>query len=152
MKAVIQRAECASVTINNKIYNEINQGLVVLLGVIDGDTKKEAEVLAKKIAEMRIFKDENDKMNLSANDLNLEVLVISNFTLGADCSHGRRPYFVKAAKPDIANELYEYFVEQMKKQPLKKVCTGEFGADMKLSILNNGPVTIILDTDELKIQ
>lgn len=152
MKAVIQRAEFASVTIDNKIYNEINQGLVVLLGVIDGDTTKEAEVLAKKIAEMRIFKDENDKMNLSANDLNLEVLVISNFTLGADCSHGRRPYFVKAAKPDIANELYEYFVEQIKKQSLKKVCTGEFGADMKLSILNDGPVTIILDTDELKVK
>ncbi len=125
-------------------------GLVVLLGVIEGDTQKEAEILAKKIAEMRIFKDENDKMNLSANDLNLDILVISNFTLGADCSHGRRPYFVKAARPEVANGLYKYFVEQMKKQPVKKVCTGEFGADMKLSILNDGPVTIILDTDDLK--
>lgn len=150
MKAVIQRAESASVTIDNKIYGEIGNGLVVLLGVIEGDTQKEAEILAKKIAEMRIFKDENDKMNLSANDLNLDILVISNFTLGADCSHGRRPYFVKAARPEVANGLYKYFVEQMKKQPVKKVCTGEFGADMKLSILNDGPVTIILDTDDLK--
>lgn len=150
MKAVIQRAESASVTINNERYSEINKGLVVLLGIIEGDTEKQAEILAKKIAEMRIFEDENEKMNLSANDLNLDILVVSNFTLGADCSHGRRPYFVKAARPEVANGLYEYFVEQIKKQPVKKVCTGEFGADMKLAILNDGPVTIILDTDELK--
>lgn len=149
MRAVVQRVESANVIISDKINGEIGVGLVILLGVITGDTEKEADILAKKIAELRIFKDENDKMNLSANDLNCDVLVISNFTLGADCSHGRRPYFVNAAQPDTANTLYEYFMNQIKKQNVKKVASGVFGADMKLSLVNDGPVTIVLDTDEL---
>lgn len=146
MKAVIQRADCASVLIENEKLNKISKGLVILLGVMLEDDETDAEILAKKIAELRIFCDENDKMNLSANDLNLEILVVSNFTLGADCSHGRRPYFSNAKAPNEAKRLYDYFVSCIKKQPVKQVLTGEFGASMKLDITNNGPVTIILDT------
>lgn len=152
MRAVIQRVSSARVIVDDICKGEIQEGLVILLGIINGDTEKHAEILAKKVAELRIFKDEQDKMNLSANDLTLEAMVISNFTLGADCSHGRRPYFVNAARPEIAEPLYEYFVKEMRKQPLKQVCTGEFGGDMKLSLCNDGPVTILLDTDELSVK
>lgn len=149
MRAILQRVKKASVEIDGKVYGEIAEGLVVLLGVMQGDEEKQAEILAKKTAEIRIFKDDNDKMNLSANDLNLQVLVISNFTLGADCSQGRRPYFVKAARPEQANGLYEHYIKEISKHNINKVATGSFGADMKLSLINDGPVTIILDTDEL---
>jgi D-tyrosyl-tRNA(Tyr) deacylase len=121
----------------------------VLLGVQQGDSQKEADFLAKKIANLRVFCDENDKMNLSLLDIKGEALVISNFTLCADCSHGRRPSFINAEKPDNANLLYSYFCQQLKSQGVASVETGEFGADMKVSLLNNGPVTIILDTQEI---
>lgn len=149
MKAVIQRVEKASVEIAGKINGEIKNGVAVLLGVMEGDSKAHADFLAKKLVELRIFTDENDKMNLSVLDVNGEILVVSQFTLGADCSHGRRPSFIAAAKPDLANELYEYFVKQVETLLKKTVPTGVFGADMKLSLVNDGPVTIIFDTAEM---
>ncbi len=153
MRAVLQRVNKASVTIDGQIYSEIEKGLVVLLGIIEGDTKEQAIFLAKKIAELRIFTDENDKMNLSASDLNADIMVVSNFTLGADCKKGRRPYFVHAAHPQVANELYEYFVGLVKQdKSINKVSTGKFGEHMELAMVNNGPVTIILDTDEIQPQ
>lgn len=150
MKAVIQRVTNASVTVENEIVGEINNGFLVLLGVKIGDTKEEAEILAKKIYGLRIFSDSNDKMNLSLADINGEILVVSQFTLLADCSQGRRPYFKYAEKPDRANELYEYFCEVMRTLGVKKVEKGIFGADMKVSLTNDGPVTILLDNEELK--
>lgn len=149
MRAVIQRVSRASVEIEGKINGEIGNGLAVLLGVMEGDTKNHAQFLAKKLVELRIFTDENDKMNLSVKDVNGEVLVISQFTLGADCSHGRRPSFINAAKPAVATEIYDYFVEQVKLLQNNNVQTGIFGADMKFSLLNDGPVTIIFDTNEM---
>ncbi len=149
MRAVIQRVTEASVEIDGKINGEIGNGLAVLLGVMEGDTKSHAAYLAKKLVELRVFTDDNDKMNLSVKDVNGEVLVISQFTLGADCSHGRRPSFINAAKPAIANEIYEHFVEQVNLLQDNKVQTGIFGADMKFSLLNDGPVTIIFDTNEM---
>ena len=117
---------------------------MILLGVEQGDTKADADKLVKKIPVLRIFEDENGKMNLSCLDISGEILVVSQFTLCADCSHGRRPSFTASAPPDIANELYMYFVDELRKAGVKKVDTGEFGADMKVSLLNDGPVTIIL--------
>lgn len=150
MKAVIQRVSRASVTIDGEIVGSVNQGFLILLGVEQGDTKAEAEKLIKKIPVLRIFEDENGKMNLSCLDISGEMLVVSQFTLCADCSHGRRPSFIGSAPPDIANELYEYFVDQLKNSGVKKVETGRFGADMKVDLLNDGPVTIILDSKDLK--
>lgn len=150
MKAVIQRVAEASVSIGGEIRSEIKKGFLVLLGVGKGDGEAEADVLASKIAKMRIFCDENDKMNLSLNQVDGELLVISNFTLLANCVHGNRPDYFGAESPDRANELYEYFVEKIKNESGVRTVTGEFGADMKVSILNDGPVTIVLDTDELK--
>ena len=150
MKAVIQRVINSSVSIDGKIVSAIEKGYMILLGVEQGDTKEEADKLVKKIPLLRIFEDENGKMNLSCLDVDGEILVVSQFTLSADCSHGRRPSFIKAAPPDEANELYEYFVESLRKSGVKKVLTGEFGADMKVSLINDGPVTIILESKELK--
>lgn len=150
MKAVLQRVAYADVKIDGNTVGEVKKGLMILLGVEENDTKAEADKLVKKIPFLRIFEDENEKMNLSCLDINGEILVVSQFTLCADCSHGRRPNFLKSAKPDIANELYEYFVDEIKKTGVSKVATGEFGADMKVSLLNDGPVTIILDSKELK--
>ncbi len=150
MKAVLQRVANANVKVDNKIIGEINGGLMILLGVWENDTKEDADKLIKKIPYLRIFEDENEKMNLSCLDVNGEILVVSQFTLCADCSHGRRPSFIQSAPPKVANELYEYFVEELKKSGVSKVETGEFGADMKVSLLNDGPVTIILDSKELK--
>lgn len=150
MKAVIQRVSRASVTIDGEIVGSVNQGFMILLGVEQGDTKAEADKLIKKIPVLRIFEDENGKMNLSCLDISGEMLVVSQFTLCADCSHGRRPSFIGSAPPDIANELYEYFVDQLKNSGVKKVETGRFGADMKVDLLNDGPVTIILDSKDLK--
>lgn len=149
MRAVLQRVDTASVIINGQIYSKIDNGLLVLLGVIDGDILSNSETLAKKVAELRIFKDENKKMNLSANDLFLDVLVVSNFTLAADCSQGRRPYFAAAAGHEIGIPLYEAFISALKRQHIKTVETGLWGADMKISMINDGPVTILLDTDTL---
>lgn len=149
MKAVIQRVKYASVKIDEEIYGACSQGFLILLGVQNGDTKDDADKLLKKIPVLRIFEDENGKMNLSLLDINGEALVVSQFTLLADCSHGRRPSFTNSAPPDEANSLYEYFVQGMKKAGVSKVETGEFGADMKVELLNDGPVTILLDSKEL---
>lgn len=149
MKAVIQRVKYATVKVDNKIIGECKQGFMILLGVIDGDTKEDADKLIKKIPVLRIFEDENGKMNKSLLDIDGEILVVSQFTLAADCSHGRRPSFTASAPPDIANELYEYLVGKLKTAGVKSVQTGEFGADMAVELLNDGPVTIILDSKEL---
>lgn len=149
MRVVLQRVSFANVEINKEIKGKCDKGFLVLLGVKQGDTEKEADFLASKVANLRVFSDENDKMNLSLLDIGGETLVISNFTLYADCSHGRRPSFINAEKPQKANELYEYFCSKLKKQGVNSVEKGEFGADMKVSLLNDGPVTIILDTEEI---
>lgn len=149
MKAVIQRVKYATVKVDNKIIGECKQGFMILLGAIDGDTKEDADKLIKKIPVLRIFEDENGKMNKSLLDIDGEILVVSQFTLAADCSHGRRPSFTASAPPDIANELYEYLVGELKTVGVKSVQTGEFGADMAVELLNDGPVTIILDSKEL---
>lgn len=149
MKAVIQRVKYATVKVDNKIIGECKQGFMILFGVIDGDTENDADKLIKKIPVLRIFEDENGKMNKSLLDIDGEILVVSQFTLAADCSHGRRPSFTASAPPDIANELYEYFVGELKTAGVKSVQTGEFGADMAVELLNDGPVTIVLDSKEL---
>lgn len=150
MKTVIQRVSYSSVVIDGKEVGKTDKGLMLLLGVEQGDTKADADKLIKKIPVLRIFEDENGKMNLSCLDISGEILVVSQFTLCADCSHGRRPSFTASAPPDIANELYMYFVDELRKAGVEKVDTGEFGADMKVSLLNDGPVTIILESRELK--
>ena len=149
MRAVLQRVKDASVTIDGEVKGKCSNGFLILLGVKAGDSEKEADFLAKKIANLRVFTDENDNMNLSLLDINGETLVISNFTLYADCSHGRRPNFLNAEKPDKANALYEYFCDKLHTEGISVVEKGEFGADMKVSLLNDGPVTIILDTEEI---
>ncbi len=149
MKAVIQRVSKSNVDIDEKTVGEISKGFMILLGVVEGDTKSDADKLLKKVPFLRIFEDENDKMNLSCLDVDGEMLVISQFTLAADCSHGRRPSFIGAAAPSEAIPLYEYFIQGLKDAGIRKVETGEFGADMQVSLINDGPVTIILDSKEL---
>ncbi len=149
MKAVLQRVSEARVVINGECAGQIEKGLVILLGVAKGDTSKQADRLADKIAGLRIFGDEADKMNLSLLDIKGGALVVSNFTLCADSRKGRRPSFDPAASPTEANELYEYFVAKLKALGVQRVETGRFGADMKLTLTNDGPVTIWLDTDLL---
>lgn len=144
MKAVLQRVKNASVTVDGKITGQIGEGFLVLLGVGPEDTEKNADELVQKICKLRIFTDENDKMNLSIKDIDGQILVVSQFTLYADCQRGNRPSFVKAASPDKAEELYEYFKQQCKKE-VKNVQSGIFGAHMEVKLLNNGPVTIILE-------
>lgn len=146
MKAVVQRVTASYVSVDGEIVGKIDKGLNVLLGVEEDDTEKDAEVLASKIAKMRIFEDENEKMNLSVLDVDGSVLVISQFTLCADIKKGNRPSFILAAKPDKATALYEYFSSQLKENGVKKVENGVFGADMAVEISNDGPVTIIMDT------
>lgn len=148
MIAVIQRVLSASVTIDNCLHSKIDNGLLVLLGVKQGDTERDAELLAKKIGNLRIFSDENDKMNLSVQDLKGEVLVVSNFTLLANYKKGNRPDYMNGAKPDEANRLYEYFCSCISQSVPTK--TGVFGADMKLGLVNDGPVTIVMDSEVLK--
>ncbi len=150
MKAVIQRVKYSNVVIDGRETGSINKGLMILLGVEQNDTELDADKLVKKIPVLRIFEDEAGKMNLSCLDIDGEILVISQFTLCADCSHGRRPSFTKSASPNEAKALYDYFVSALKNSSVKKVSTGEFGADMKVSLLNDGPVTIILESKELK--
>ena len=144
MKAVVQRVSNANVKVNEEIEGKIENGFVVLLGVQNGDTKENADYLVKKITALRVFSDENDKMNLSLKDVNGSLLVVSQFTLCADCVKGNRPSFSGAADPKVANELYEYFVSECRKLDFK-VETGIFGANMKLNLTNDGPVTIILE-------
>lgn len=148
MKAVIQRAKNASVTVDGNEIGSIDNGFVVLLGVTHEDTDEDIEYLVNKIINLRVFEDDNGKMNLSLLDTNGQILSISQFTLYADTRKGRRPSFVHAAKPDQANELYEQFNEALRKENIH-VETGEFGAMMDVSLINAGPVTIIIDSKEI---
>ena len=148
MRAVLIRVSRASITINGEKGGSMDKGFVVLVGVKPEDTVQEAAYLAKKCAEMRIFEDENGKMNKSLSDVGGSMMVVSNFTLYADCSHGRRPDFFHAAKPDIAIPVYEHFVSEVKARGIPLI-TGEFGADMAIDHVNDGPVTLILDTDQM---
>ena len=150
MKAVLQRVLSASVECEGKTVSEIGRGFMVLLGVTKNDTQEDADTLASKVAGLRIFEDENEKMNLSLEDVGGKVIVVSNFTLCADCKHGRRPSFINAQRPVQANELYEYFIKRLKFYGVPEVGTGVFGGDMQVHIQNDGPVTLILDTDEWK--
>lgn len=150
MKAVIQRVSSAAVAVEGETVGQIAEGFLVLLGVYDGDDERDADKLARKIPQLRIFKDENEKMNRSLLDIGGEMLVISQFTLCADCTHGRRPSFIASAPPERANTLYEHFVAGVKSAGVGNVQTGRFGADMKVSLLNDGPVTILLDSKELR--
>ena len=145
MRAVVQRVTNADVKIDGRVNGKIDDGLLVLLGVGNGDTEEDMKYIADKIIKLRIFSDENDKMNLSLEDVGGSMLVISQFTLYGDCSHGRRPYFGNAMEPVSANEMYEKFVAYIKEQGINTE-TGEFGADMKVSLTNDGPVTIILES------
>ena len=149
MKAVIQRVSHASVAVDGKIVGSCGEGFMILLGVAEGDTELDAELLCKKIVNLRIFTDENDKMNRSLKDIDGEMLVISQFTLMANYRHGNRPDFMESAKPDEANRLYEYFKSLAAKE-IRRVESGIFGAHMDVSLLNNGPVTIVMDSEVLK--
>ena len=144
MKAVIQRVANASVTVDGNIVGQIKKGYLVLLGVSQDDTKADADRIVKKLVNLRIFPDENDKINLSLQDVNGALLVVSQFTLCADCRHGNRPSFTLAAKPEQANELYEYFMEKCR-ETIPIVEHGTFGAHMDVALTNDGPFTIILE-------
>ena len=146
MKAVIQRVSHASVTIENNCVAQIQKGLLVLVGIEDADTQEDINWLTAKIGNLRIFEDANEVMNLSLKDIAGEIIVVSQFTLQASTKKGNRPSYIKAAKPDVAIPLYEAFVTQMEVELGKKVQTGQFGTDMKVALLNDGPVTIIIDT------
>lgn len=146
LKTVIQRVSQASVTIDSKIVADIKSGLLVLVGIEDADTQEDTNWLCQKIANLRIFGDENDVMNLSVKDIDGEVIVVSQFTLQASTKKGNRPSYIKAAKPEIAIPIYENFVQQLETELGKKIQTGIFGADMKILLLNDGPVTIIIDS------
>ncbi|MFK2819532.1 D-aminoacyl-tRNA deacylase [Flavobacteriaceae sp. LMIT009] len=148
MKAVIQRVSRSSVTIEGEKVAEINSGLMVLLGIINEDTQEDIIWLSRKIANLRIFGDENGVMNKSILDTDGDAIVVSQFTLHASTKKGNRPSYIKAAKPDVAIPIYESFVKQFEQDLGKKVQTGEFGADMKVELLNDGPVTIIIDTKQ----
>jgi len=143
MKAVIQRVKNAKVEVDNKVTGEIGLGYLILLGVAPDDNKEKIDAMIEKISNLRIFRDNEDKMNLSIKDVDGDILVVSQFTLYADCKKGNRPSFVNAAKPDLANELYEYFIEKCKEK-VKNVQSGIFGADMQVSLVNSGLVTILL--------
>lgn len=149
MRAVIQRVANASVEVEGKVSSSIGQGFLVLLGVETTDNHKDALALARKISGLRVFTDDNDKMNLSLSDIDGEILVVSNFTLCADCRKGRRPNFERAARGEVANSLYELFCSALLDCGVKNVGKGIFGADMKVSLLNDGPVTLIIDSSEL---
>lgn len=144
MKVVIQRVKSASVKVEGKIVGEIEKGFLVLLGIKVGDTKQEADYLIKKVCNLRVFSDENDKMNLGLKDVNGKLLIVSQFTLYGDCSDGNRPSFIEAARPEEAIPLYEYFCEKCTQNGIE-VQRGIFGADMKVELLNDGPVTIVIE-------
>jgi D-tyrosyl-tRNA(Tyr) deacylase len=146
MKIVLQRVSSASVTIENKVVAEIQKGLLILVGIEDADTQEDIDWLVGKIVNLRIFGDENQVMNLSVKDIDGDIIVVSQFTLHASTKKGNRPSYIKASKPEVAIPLYEKFVQQLEKQLGKKVQTGIFGADMKVGLLNDGPVTIIIDS------
>lgn len=148
MKFVIQRTTQASVSVEGEVLGKIQKGFVVLIGVSNEDTKETADKMVRKMCGLRIFEDENGKTNLSLADVGGALLLISQFTLYADCKKGNRPSFIKAGAPDMANEMYEYIIEQCKKY-VPIVERGKFGADMKIQLLNDGPFTIVLDSAEL---
>ena len=147
MRVLIQRVARASVKVDDKITGEIGQGFLVFIGISNDDTKEIADKMMKKMLGLRIFSDENDKINLSLSDVKGELLLVSQFTLYADCKKGFRPSFVNAGKPDIANELYEYIISECSKH--FRTEKGVFGADMKVELLNDGPFTVMLDSDTL---
>ena len=146
MKAVLQRVSRASVSVDGIITGECGRGLMILLGVAEGDTERDAEMLAAKILKLRIFSDDNGKMNLSVTDIDGELLIISQFTLLANYAHGNRPDYLASAKPDEAKRLYEYFIAQLDGK-VKHLGCGIFGADMQVSLTNDGPVTIVMDSN-----
>ena len=146
MKAVLQRVSSASVTISEKIVAQIDSGLLVLVGIEDADTQEDIYWICQKIVNLRIFADENNVMNLSVKDIQGDIIVVSQFTLHANTKKGNRPSYIKASKPEIAIPLYENFVQQLELELGKKIQTGKFGADMKVGLVNDGPVTIIIDS------
>ena len=148
MKMVVQRVKEASCVIDNEVKSSINQGYMVLLGVSDDDNKEIADKMVKKLINLRIFEDDNGKTNLSIDKIKGEIMIISQFTLYANCKKGNRPSFIEAGSPDMANELYEYVIDKIKSEGIK-AASGEFGADMKISLINDGPFTICLDSNEL---
>jgi D-aminoacyl-tRNA deacylase len=148
MRAVIQRVSKAGVTIDNKIYSQIGNGLLVLLGIEDADTAEDIEWLSGKIVSLRIFNDDNGVMNVSVKDSSGDILVVSQFTLHASTKKGNRPSYIKASKPDFAVPMYERFLQQLTSDLGKKIYTGVFAADMKVELLNDGPVTIVMDTKD----
>ena len=148
MRFVIQRVTEASVTIDGEISGKIGKGYLVLIGVADTDTKEIADKMIRKMIGLRIFEDEQGKTNLSLADVDGGLLLVSQFTLYANCKRGNRPSFIEAGKPDMANEIYEYIIEKCR-ESVDEVQTGEFGADMKVQLLNDGPFTILLDSDQL---
>ena len=150
MKAVIQRVTSASVVVEGETLGAIDRGFLILLGVHENDTEAEADLLAKKVANLRVFEDDEEKMNLSMLDCGYSALVISQFTLLANTKKGNRPSFIAAARPEVAIPLYERFMDQLKANGVTDVQHGEFGADMAVSLINDGPVTIVLDTDTWK--
>ena len=149
MRVVIQRCSRAEVRIDGEVVGQIGRGFMLLVGITDGDTEREADLLAKKTAQMRVFEDAEGKMNLSLHDIGGAVLSISQFTLYADCRKGNRPSFIRAARPETAEPLYDYFNHVLREQYGLQVETGRFGADMKVDFINDGPVTILLDSAEL---
>lgn len=146
MRVVIQRVSEASVTIDSQIVASIQKGLLVLVGIEDADTQEDIDWLTAKIAKIRIFGDENDVMNLSVQDVDGDIIVVSQFTLHAGTKKGNRPSYIKASKPEIAIPMYENFVRKLEQEIGKKVQTGQFGADMKVALVNDGPVTILIDS------
>ena len=146
MKFIVQRVNKSQVKVEEKIVGKIDKGFMVLIGITHNDTKEIADFLVRKLINLRVFEDENGKMNLSLKDVQGSLLLISQFTIYADCTNGNRPSFTNAAKPEFANELYEYIIEECKKQ-IPNVQTGIFGADMQVSLVNDGPVTIILEKE-----
>ena len=150
MRAVVQRVDRASVTVEGSITGQIDKGLLVLLGVAEGDTEKDLAYIVDKVCGLRIFEDEAGKMNLSVQDVGGSILAVSQFTLCGDCRKGKRPSYIRAAKPPLSVDAYELFLAEMQKQGLKEVQHGEFGADMQVELVNDGPTTIMIDTDEWK--
>ena len=146
MKFIVQRVNKSQVEVEEKVVGKIDKGFMVLIGITHNDTKEIADFLVRKLINLRVFEDEKGKMNLSLKDVQGSLLLISQFTLYADCTSGNRPSFTNAAKPEFANELYEYIIEECKKQ-IPNVQTGIFGADMQVSLVNDGPVTIILEKE-----
>lgn len=149
MRVVLQRCSRAEVRIDGETVGKIGKGFLLLVGITDGDTTAQADILAKKVAQMRVFEDAEGKMNLALNDVDGAILSISQFTLYADCKKGNRPSFIRAARPETASPLYDYFNDRLRTEYGLHVETGRFGADMKVDFINDGPVTILLDSNEL---